>query len=191
MSDQPPDDGYPGMTPPGATDITVSMSDIDRIINAVHLYDQLRTEGEAVTVNDYDLETDTVDEAITLHRTATRLRKALQEIEKALAVQLAETLGEGGAVRYGDTFYRYHRGLKESVVNVEAFWSMVQTFDLRIEDLFNPNDVRKGPLPAAIRDTAFAKVRDKDPSLSVVPADKAPRFLQDLGDGDYVLGRRI
>ncbi len=164
------------------------------ILDAVYVYDKLRTEGEAVTAADLDLEADTVDDAITLHRTAVRLRKALQAIESALGVQLAERLGDGGAVRYGDTIYRYGRGWKESVTNPDAFWSMVRTFDgagdLRIEDLFNPNTVRKGPLPDAIRDTAFTQTRDDDPKLIAVPRDRAPHFLDHLEDGDYVIGKQ-
>jgi len=167
----------------------------DRILESVTAYDRLRVEGEAVTAADLGLDTGEVDEAIDLHRTATRLRKALTAIETALGVQLADRLGDGGAVRYGDTIYRYARGWKETVVDEKAFWQMVRTFDgkgdLRIEDLFNPNQVRKTPLPAAIRDTAFARRRDDEPSLKAVPVDRAPGFLQALEDGDYTLGRRV
>ena len=157
---------------------------------ALTVYTRLRTEGEQVTAADLELEADSVDEAITLHRTAVRLRKALQAIESALGVQLAERLGDGGAVRYGDTIYRYGRGWKETVNNPKAFWSMVHTLDVRVEDLFNPNDVRKTPLPDAIRDTAFTKTRDDDPKLLAVPRDRAPHFLDHLEDGDYVIGRQ-
>ena len=160
------------------------------IVDAVYAYDKIRTEGEAVTVADLDLEVDTVDDAITLHRTAVRLRKALQAIESALGVQLADRLGDGGAVRYGDTIYRYGRGWKESVTNPDAFWSMVDQLGVRVSDLFNPNDVRKKPLPDAIRDTAFTKTRDDDPKLQAVPRDRAPHFLDHLEDGDYVIGKQ-
>ena len=162
----------------------------DDLLEALTAYDKLRTEGEAVTADDLDLETDTVDDAITLHRTAVRLRKALQAIESALGVQLAERLGDGGAVRYGDTIYRYGRGWKESVNDPDAFWSMVDQLGVRVSDLFNPNTVRKAALPLAIRDTAFTKTRDDDPKLSAVPRDRAPHFLDHLEDGDYVIGKQ-
>ena len=166
---------------------------INRILEALTAYDHLRTEGEKVTVADLDLDTDEVADAIELHRSAVRLRKALEAIESALGVQLAERLGDGGAVRYGDTIYRYGRGWKETVNDPKGFWVMVRTFDLtgdlRIEDLFNPNTVRIGSLPDAIRDTAFTKTRDDDPSLKAVPVDRAPHFLDHLEDGDYVIGK--
>jgi hypothetical protein len=168
---------------------------IERILDTLTAYDHLKVEGEKVTAADLDLDTEVVDDAITLHRTATRLRKALTAIESALGEQLAGALGDGGAVRYGDTVYRYARGWKETVNDVPAFWSMVRTFDgkgdLRIEDLFNPNTVRKSPLPDAIRDTAFTRIRDDEPTLKAVPVDRVPAFLADLEDGDYTLGRRV
>ena len=166
-----------------------------RILDTVTAYDHLRTEGEVVTAADLGLETTDVPESVELHRTAVRLRRALDAIESALGVQLAALLGDGGAVRYGDTFYRYHRGWKETVNDEKAFWAMVRTFDgkgdLRIEDLFNPNAVKRTPLPEAIRDTAFTRKRDDEPKLVSVPYDRAPAFLQELEDGDYTEGRKV
>ena len=164
---------------------------MDAVLAAVDLYAAIKDEGEPVTVVDLDLDTDLVHDAITLHRAAVRLRKAAAAVEAATAVQLANLLGDGGAVRYGDTVYRYGRGWKETVNDVGAFWAMVDKFDLRMADLFNPNTVRKAQLPEAVRDTAFTKTRDKDPSLQAVTGDRIPQFLEDLEDGDYVIGRRV
>ena len=163
----------------------------ERMFSAIRLYEVLKDEGDSVTVEDLDLDTESVDEAITLHRTAVRLRKAAAAVEAATAAQLADTLGDGGAVRYGDTVYRYVRGWKESVNDPGAFWAMLDKFDVHMADLFNPNTVRKGQLPEAIRDTAFTRIRDEEPSLKAEWVDKVPVFLQELEDGDYVLGRRI
>ncbi len=164
---------------------------LNRIYAAIDLYDTIKDEGDSVTVDDLDLYADVVDDVITLHRSAVRVRKAAQAVEAATAVQLADTLGDGGAVRYGNTVYRYGRGWKESVNDVGAFWAMLDKFDVRISDLFNPNSVRKGQLPEAIRDTAFTRRRDKEPSLTAVTGDRIPEFLEELEDGDYVLGRRV
>ncbi len=163
----------------------------DDILAAIDVYGLLKDEGESVTVADLDLEAESVDDVITLHRSAVRLRKAAAAVEAATAVQLADTLGDGGVVRYGPTVYRYGRGWKESVNDVGAFWEMLDKFDVRMSDLFNPNTVRKARLPAAVRDTAFTQIRDKEPSLSAVTGDKIPAFLEELEDGDYVLGRRV
>ncbi len=164
---------------------------VDPISVAILAYDRYRDEGETVTVTDLDLQVDTVDEAITLHRTAVRRRKAAAAVEAATGIQLAGLLGDGGAVRYGNTVYRYGRGWVERVNDSGAFWAMLDKFDVRISDLFNPNTVRKGQLPEAIRDTAFTRIRDKEPSLKAEPVDRVPLFLQELEDGDYVLGRRV
>ncbi len=162
-----------------------------RILAAIDVYAMIADEGDSVTVADLDLETEVVDEAITLHRDAVRLRKAAAAVEAATAVQLAEVLGDGGAVRYGDTVYRYVRGWKETVNDTGAFWAMLDKFDVHMADLFNPNTVRKGQLPEAVRDTAFTKTRDEEPSLTAVTGDYIPAFLEDLEDGDYVIGRRV
>ena len=172
-------------TPP-MSDITATPT---TILDAVYVYDKLRTEGETVTATDLDLEADTVDEAITLHRTAVRLRKALQAIESALGVQLAERLGDGGAVRYGDTIYRYGRGWTEKVNDPDVFWKMVDALDVRPSDIFNPNTAKVGSMPEALRDTAFTRKRDDDPKLKAVPRDRAPHFLDHLEDGDFVIGK--
>ena len=162
-----------------------------RIYDAIADYAWLKDEGESVTVDDLELATDVVDEAITLHRAAVRLRKAAAAVEAATATQLAEVLGDGGAVRYGNTVYRYGRGWSEKVNDSGAFWAMLDKFDVHMADLFNPNSVRKGQLPEAVRDTAFTKTRDKDPSLKAVSGDYIPVSLEDLEDGDYVIGRRV
>ncbi len=162
-----------------------------RIYDAIADYAWLKDEGESVTVDDLELATDVVDEAITLHRAAVRLRRAAAAVEAATAVQLAEVLGDGGAVRYGNTVYRYGRGWSEKVNDPGAFWAMLDKFDIHMADLFNPDTVRKAQLPVAVRDTAFTRKRDLEPSLKAVPVDRIPAFLEDLEDGDYVLGRRV
>ena len=163
----------------------------DRILDAIDLFALIADEGDSVTVADLDLDTHTVDEAITLHRRAVRIRKAAASVEAATAIQLSGLLGDGGAVRYGDTVYRYGRGWSEKVNDPGAFWAMLDKFEVRMSDLFNPNSVRKAQLPEAVRDTAFTRKRDKEPSLTAVTGDRIPDFLEMLEDGDYVLGRRI
>lgn len=167
-------------------------TDTQLILEAIEWYNMLKDEGETVTVDDIEiLATESIDDAMTTHRTAVRIRKAADAIEKATAIQLSGLLGDGGAVRYGDTVYRYVRGWKESVNDPGAFWAMLDKFDVHMADLFNPNTVRKGQLPEAVRDTAFTRKRDKDPSLTAVTGDGIPAFLEELEDGDYVLGRRV
>ncbi len=162
-----------------------------RILDAIDVYAMIADEGASVTVADLDLETESVDAAITIHRDAVRLRKAVAAVEAATAVQLAEVLGDGGAVRYGNTVYRYGRGWSEKVNDSGAFWAMLDKFDVHMSDLFNPDTVRKAQLPEAVRDTAFTKTRDEEPSLKAVTGDYIPAFLEDLEDGDYVIGRRV
>ncbi len=167
-------------------------TDTQLIFEAIEWYEMLKDEGDTVTVDDIDiLATEKVDDAISWHRAAVRIRKAAAAVEAATAVQLAGVLGDGGAVRYGNTVYRYGRGWSEKVNDSGAFWAMLDKFDIHMADLFNPNSVRKAQLPEAVRDTAFTKTRDADPSLQAVTGDRIPLFLEDLEDGDYVIGRRV
>ena len=169
---------------------------ITRIMAAIQFAERTYEEGEPVTVADLELDYAMTDQAkgvglaIELHRAAVRLSKAAQQVEKATATQLADALGDGGAVRYGDTFYRYNRGWTEKVIDVDTFWQMAKTLDVRMSDIFNPNTAKKGSMPEALRDTAFTRKRDDNPKLVAVPADKAPLFLQELEDGDFVVGKR-
>ncbi len=163
---------------------------IGTILDAITFAQRVYDEGDPVNVEDLDLATSTVGDAIDLHRAAVRLSKAAQQVEKATGTQLADALGEGGAVRYGDTFYRYNRGWTEKVIDVETFWQMAKTLEVRLSDIFNPNTAKKGSMPEALRDTAFLRKRDEHPKLVAVPVDKAPLFLQGLEDGDFVVGKR-
>ncbi len=70
-----------------------------RLLAAYRVYAMIADEGDSVTVADLDLETESVDAAITLHRDAVRLRRAAAAVEAATAVYLAAVLGAGGAVR--------------------------------------------------------------------------------------------
>ncbi len=162
---------------------------ITRIVDAIKFAERVYEEGEAVNVDDLDLSTISIDDAITLHRSAVRLRKAALQVEKATATQLADALGEGGAVRYGDTFYKYSRGWTEKVNDPDQFWAMVRTLDVRPADLFNPNDARKGKMPDVLRDTAYTKTRDEQPKLAAVSKDYAPAWMEALEDGDFVEGK--
>ncbi len=162
---------------------------ITRIVDAIKFTERVYEEGVAVSVDDLDMKASMVGEAIDLHRSAVRIRKAAQEVEKATTTQLASLLGEGGAVRYGDTFYKYARGWTEKVNDPDVFWGMVNALDVRASDLFNPNDAKKKPMPEALRDTAFTRTRDKEPKLTAVSKDYAPAWMEALEDGDFVEGK--
>jgi hypothetical protein len=146
-------------------------------------------EGEPLTPEDLDLDAiEDPTDALDVYRRAVRQRQAAAAVEHAAAQRLAELLGEGGAVRYGDNIVRYQRGWRERCIDPAGFWDGVALLEsageVKVRDLFNPNDVKKTPMPKALRDTFFDRTRNDDPTLTVGPVDLAPKFLQALGDGD-------
>ena len=146
-------------------------------------------EGEPLTPEDLDLDLiDDPQDALATYRRAVRQRQAAAAVEAAAGQRLAELLGEGGAARYGDQIVRYQRGWKERCIDPDGFWQGVALLEsadeLRVRDLFNPNTSKKAGMPEALRDTFFDRVQDDDPKLSVTAADRAPKFLQALEDGD-------
>jgi len=147
-------------------------------------------EGEPLTAEDLDLDTDDVHTALDLYRRASRQAAAAKHVEHACGELLAELLGEGGAVRMGPTIVRYHRGWVESCIDPDGFavivTSMARAGVLDAGKLMNPNSVRKTALPKAVRDTFFEKRRADTATLSLIPLDRAPTFLQGLGDGEAV-----
>jgi hypothetical protein len=146
-------------------------------------------EGEPITPEDLDLDLiDDPQDALGMYRRAVMQRQAAQAVEHAAGQRLAELLGEGGAARYGDNIVSYHRGWRERCIDPAGFWDGVALLasgnEVRVRDLFNPNDVKKSPMPKALRDTFFDRTRNTDATLVVTPVGKAPKFLQALDDGD-------
>jgi hypothetical protein len=146
-------------------------------------------EGEPITPEDLDLDLiDDPQDALGMYRRAVMQRQAATAVEHAAGQRLAELLGEGGAARYGDNIVRYHRGWRERCIDPAGFWDGVALLasagELRARDLFNPNVAKKSAMPKALRDTFFDRVQNPDPVLTISAADRAPKFLQALDDGD-------
>ena len=105
--------------------------------------------------------------------------------------QAARLLGEKGAVRVGDTVWRYTARTVETCVDPDGFFGWLRSPDGQtvLDRILNPNMVKKGSLPEAVRDTFF--VREEGPARLVsMPVEKAPKFLQALDDGAVRWGQR-
>ena len=150
-------------------------------------------EGEPLTPEDLELDQITdPNQALDVYRHAVMQRQAAAAVEHAAGQRLAELIGEGGAARYGDNIVRYHRGWRERCIDPDGFWDGVTLLasggQVRVRDLFNPNDVKKTPMPEALRDTFFDRTRNDDPTLQLTPLAKAPKFLQGLTEGQIWIG---
>ena len=105
--------------------------------------------------------------------------------------QAARLLGEKGAVRVGDTVWRYTARTEERCADPDGFFAWLRSPDGQkvVDRIWNPNTVKKGSLPEAVRDTFFVKERG-EAKLQAVPVEKAPKFLRALDDGAVLWGDR-
>ena len=150
-------------------------------------------EGDPLTPEDLDLDAiENPTDALDVYRRAARQLHAAAAVEAAASQRLAELIGEGGAVGYGDGVLRYQRGWTERCIDPEGFWDGVDLLasagEVRVRDLFNPNAAKRTPMPKALRDTFFDRTRNPDPTLQLAPIGRAPKFLQELTDGQIWIG---
>ncbi|GEM_PF-5865079 len=103
--------------------------------------------------------------------------------------QAGRVLGDGGAVRVGETVWRRQRRKVERCIDPDGFFAWVRSDDGRklVDRIINPNTVRRGSLPAAVRDTFF-DVEWAAPTVTAMPLDRAPKRLQQLADGEVAFG---
>lgn len=148
-------------------------------------------EGEPLTPEDLEIETSDIAGALDLYGEAQRQAAAARAVVKATGTQLARLLGVGGAAGYGDSILRYKVGRKERChdpAGVIAYLTdEISAGRVDLSDVVNPRYVKKAWMTPASRDTFYEWVDDDEPSLSMVPRSKAPKWLQDLGDGEVIV----
>ena len=166
--------------------------DRNTVRDALRVAEKTRYEDEPVTPCDIGIDDIVdIDEAIGVWRAADRQLAAARQIKAAAGEQLATLLGVGGAAMIGDTVVRYRLGRKERCIDPDglAAYTMNELFErrVRLTDVANPAYLKKSWMDPAVRDTFFEWVDDQEPSLSETPRGKAPKFLQQLSDGDVIV----
>ena len=165
------------------------MSEVRDLLDVAEM---VRYEGEQLTPQDCEWDTvDDVNVALDIWRQAKTQETAAKQIARAAAERLSDLLGEGGAAGYGDSIVRYKMRRVERCHDPEGFTDylthLVKTDDVYLGDVLNPNLAKKSWMVQSVRDTFF-EWRDDKPGLTIVPKDKAPKWLQGLEDGEVVLG---
>lgn len=156
----------------------------------LHLADRVHPEGDPLTPEDLDIDRLDRDRLLVLYGQARAQSRAARAVERAVEVQLGRVLGEKGAVGYGDAVLRYRRGWKERFVGSDHdFWAAVARLqaagELDLSKLFNPNSALRSAMPQALRDTFFVREDDPEPRVQRVPLSRAPKFLQDIEEGEW------
>ena len=146
-------------------------------------------EGEGFTPTDFNLKDVTdLDEALTVWRRAQRQARAAKTIVQVCGEVVAGLLGVGGAARIGPDIIRYQVGRTERCIDPAGMaaytTNAIINGDVRLGDVFNPSYAKRSWMPTAVRDTFYEWVEDPEASLSVIPVDRAPKFLQALSDGE-------
>jgi len=113
-------------------------------------------------------------------------------VRRVIRNEIAARLGDRGAARYGDLIYRNGSETKWRVIDPEGLaawlggdWAKVVRVsgdNLRRTALRGLADAR-GISPETVIDT-FMEVSYTDRDLQVMPLEKAPKFLQDLAEGE-------
>ena len=114
-------------------------------------------------------------------------------MSRVASEQLASLLGEGGAVGYGDSVVRYKKRRTETCIDpermIQYLTAQVKSDFVDLADVMNPQYMKRTWMDKAVRDT-FYEWEDGEPSLTITPADRVPRWLQNLHDGEIVPGVR-
>jgi hypothetical protein len=83
---------------------------------------------------------------------------------------------------------RFKKPYKENVIDAEKLAAYMQqqlvSGGRLISEMFNVAYTKRGWMDKAVRDTFFEKDEGEEPTLSMTPRDKAPKFLQFLEDGE-------
>ncbi len=153
--------------------------------------EMVRFEGDRLTPADCEWDTvDDVSVALDIWRQAKVQETAAIQVSRVAGERLAVLLGDGGAAAYGDSIVRYRMKRTERCHDPEGFTDhltyLVKSGDVDLGDVLNPNLVKKSWMAESVRDTFYTWTDDK-PGLTIVPKDRAPRFLQHLTDGEVFL----
>jgi len=156
---------------------------------ALDIAERIHVEGEELTPDDIGIADITdMTEAITVWRAAQRQSAAAKQVKDAAAMKLAELLGDGGAAAVGDVIVRYRLGRKERCIDklgaLEYASDAIRQDYVPLGDVVNPDYMKRSWMSQAVRDTFYEWYDDEYPRLSETPRDRAPKFLQDLADGD-------
>ena len=165
------------------------MSEVRDLLDVAEL---TRFEGDKLTPEDCEWDNiEDVQIVLDIWRQSKIQEQAAKQLTRVAGERLAELLGTGGAVAYGDNLVRYRMRRNERCADVNGFVDyltlLVKSDDVDLADVLNPNSAKKGWMSKAVRDTFFDWHDDK-PGLSMIPKSQAPKRLQHLTDGEVVLG---
>ena len=159
--------------------------------DAVSVFRKTHVEGEALTTSDLALdEVDSIAEAVRCWEAADELLRAAKIVKAVTAVRVGQLLGEGRATRSGNRILRYKQDRKERCIapttTIEYLTKQVNEGRVNLADVVNPNDLKRGWMTKAERETFYEWVPAPLPTVVATAIEYAPKFLQELDDGQVV-----
>ncbi len=142
---------------------------VDTIKGLTDLVMHLRMEEGDIRFADLDVETDDLEGLADLWVLASEWKTAANRLEKIIGAELVRQL-DGGVVDVGDLRVFTKIGYtKETCVDTQGFLGWLEANPGHAVRAINPNSVKKGSLPPAVRDTFFEKERVVKPDSEPVP----------------------
>ncbi len=150
---------------------------VDTMKEATDLVMRLRVEeGDIVLSDVVDVDDpESPDDLADLWLLASEWKTAANLLEKTIGQALVKVL-DGGGVTVGDLRVFTTKGYtKETCVDIHGFLGWLEANPGHAVRVINPNTVKKGSLPEAVRDTFFHKEKvvkpDSEPVPTAVPVD--------------------
>lgn len=167
---------------------------IDQLQRLSKLAYHLRGEEGDITVEDLDYIADFETEALAeLWLACDEYKTTVNQVERLLNDELAERMEkEGSSFTVGDwQIFRGYKSTSEKCIDSEGFlnWMILEAQEdpRLLHRLLNPNNVRKGSLPPAVRETFFEKSRppktEKQAVAAPVQVLEDNRKKKELADG--------
>ncbi len=151
---------------------------VDTIKGLTDLVMHLRLEEGDIRFADLDVETDDVEGLADLWVLASAWKTAANRVEKIIGTELVRQL-DGGAVDVGDLRVFTRIGYtKETCIDTQGFLGWLEANPGHAVRVINPNNVKKGSLPPAVRDTFFEKERVVKPDSEPVPVAVPREILE-------------
>lgn len=150
--------------------MTVDFAELTRMVLA------LRREEGSLTLSDLTDDTLSVEELGNVWLYAQAWKQAATDLEALFNRAVVETL-DGGSVLVGDWLIVTKAGYtRERCLDPAAFTDWLIEHPEIVRDVVNPNSIRFGSLPPAVRDTWFEKEQvvkaDATPQASAIPVDR-------------------
>lgn len=175
-------------------DTRTTLTDVVDLVASASLYGS--EELHDIDPVGFDQHDDLLEDLVRHYHAAKVVKQAADEVVRHFRERIGLELGPGGAMRYGDTIIRHHTDTRKRVLvepealveflGPEAFARSVNPSHVRITSVRAEAEAR-GLNPDAVEDTFYGWRSEPRADLKELPISKAPKYLQELSDGQVIM----